>query len=177
MSDTKFKILLVEDDEALRFIVKDNLEQNNYDVKIAEDGEIALDLFNKNSFDVIVLDVMLPKIDGFQVAETIRKTNEQLPIIFLTARVQKEDIIKGFELGAVDYIIKPFNFNELISRVRTHIDLKQKTERLLNINIELEEKVEERTQQLRIANAELKEDDAMTSKDFDPENWEKSDED
>lgn len=85
MNITEFKIMLVEDDETLRFIVRDNLEQNNYNVKVAEDGEIALKKFKENSFDLIILDVMLPKIDGFQVAETIRKTDKQTPNIFVTA--------------------------------------------------------------------------------------------
>ena len=125
MNDTRFKILLVEDDEALRFIVKDNLEQNNYAVEIAEDGEIALDLFSKNSFDVIVLDVMLPKVDGFQVAETIRKTNEQIPIIFLTARSMTEDKITGLTIGGDDYISKPFSMEELLLKIKIFLKRSQ----------------------------------------------------
>lgn len=112
------KILLVEDDDALRFIVKDNLEQYNYTVEVAENGEIALELFNKNSFDLILLDVMLPKIDGFQVAQTIRKTNDQVPIIFLTARSMTEDRITGLTLGGDDYIPKPFSMEELLLKIK-----------------------------------------------------------
>jgi len=118
MNTSEFKILLVEDDEALRFIVKDNLEQYNYAVEVAEDGEIALELFNQNNFDLILLDVMLPKIDGFQVAKTIRKTNEQIPIIFLTARSMTEDRIIGLTLGGDDYIPKPFSMEELLLKIR-----------------------------------------------------------
>ena len=118
MNTNEFKILLVEDDDALRFIVKDNLEQKNYDVKVAEDGKIAIELFAENDFDLILLDVMLPKIDGFEVAKTIRKTNEQVPIIFLTARSMTEDKIKGLTLGGDDYIPKPFSFEELLARIR-----------------------------------------------------------
>lgn len=125
MSETAFKILLVEDDEALRFIVKDNLEQNNYDVKVAEDGEIALQLFNDNEFDLIVLDVMLPKIDGFQVAERIRKTNEQVPIIFLTARSMTEDKILGLTIGGDDYIPKPFSMEELLLKIKIFLKRSQ----------------------------------------------------
>lgn len=118
MNTPEFKILLVEDDEALRFIVKDNLEQNDYTVEIAEDGEIAIELFNKHSFDIILLDVMLPKVDGFQVAKTIRKSNEQIPIIFLTARSMTEDRIAGLTLGADDYIPKPFSMEELLLKIK-----------------------------------------------------------
>lgn len=118
MSNPKFKILLVEDDEALRFIVKDNLEQNDYNVQVAEDGKIAIDIFNANNFDIIILDVMLPKIDGFQVAERIRKTNEQVPIIFLTARSMTEDKIQGLTIGGDDYIPKPFSMEELLLKIK-----------------------------------------------------------
>lgn len=123
--NTTFKILLVEDDEALRFIVKDNLEQNNYDVQVAEDGAIALQLFEQNKFDLIVLDVMLPKIDGFQVAEKIRKTNEQVPIIFLTARSMTEDKIMGLTLGGDDYIPKPFSMEELLLKIKIFLKRSQ----------------------------------------------------
>jgi len=118
MNTNEFKILLVEDDDALRFIVKDNLEQKNYDVKVAEDGKIAIELFAENDFDLILLDVMLPKIDGFEVAKTIRKTNEQVPIIFLTARSMTEDKIKGLTLGGDDYIPKPFSMEELLLKMK-----------------------------------------------------------
>ena len=118
MKDIKYKILLVEDDDALRFIVKDNLEEHNYEVEAAEDGEIALRLFKTSSFDLIVLDVMLPKIDGFQVAEKIRTSDEQVPIIFLTARSMTEDKIKGLTLGGDDYIPKPFSMEELLLKIK-----------------------------------------------------------
>lgn len=121
MNTSEYKILLVEDDEALRFIVKDNLEQYNYAVEVAENGETALELFAKNNFDLILLDVMLPKIDGFQVAKTIRKTNEQIPIIFLTARSMTEDRIIGLTLGGDDYIPKPFSMEELLLKIRIFI--------------------------------------------------------
>ena len=121
MNTSEYKILLVEDDEALRFIVKDNLEQYNYAVEVAENGETALELFAKNNFDLILLDVMLPKIDGFQVAKIIRKTNEQIPIIFLTARSMTEDRIIGLTLGGDDYIPKPFSMEELLLKIRIFI--------------------------------------------------------
>ncbi|MEN8117451.1 MAG: response regulator transcription factor [Bacteroidota bacterium] len=125
MSTTSFNILLVEDDEALRFIVKDNLEQNEYKVSVAEDGEIALELFEKNNFDLIVLDVMLPKKDGFQVAEVIRKTNDHIPIIFLTARSMTEDKITGLTIGGDDYIPKPFSMEELLLKIKIFLKRSQ----------------------------------------------------
>jgi DNA-binding response OmpR family regulator len=112
------RILLVEDDEALRFIVKDNLEQHDFIVDVAEDGAIALELFVKSNFDLILLDVMLPKIDGFQVAQSIRKTDEQVPIIFLTARSMTEDRITGLTMGGDDYIPKPFSMEELLLKIK-----------------------------------------------------------
>jgi DNA-binding response OmpR family regulator len=125
MSSNLFRILLVEDDEALRFIVKDNLTEHGYDVEVAADGEIALELFGQNSFDLIVLDVMLPKIDGFKVAETIRKTNDQVPIIFLTARSMTEDKITGLTIGGDDYIPKPFSMEELLLKIRIFLKRSQ----------------------------------------------------
>jgi DNA-binding response OmpR family regulator len=125
MSDKGFKILLVEDDDALRFIVKDNLEQHHYQVVDAEDGEIALRFFNEIEFDLIILDVMLPKIDGFQVAKTIRNKNEQVPIIFLTARSMTEDKITGLTMGGDDYIPKPFSMEELLLKIKIFLKRSQ----------------------------------------------------
>ncbi len=125
MNSTKFEILLVEDDEALSFIVKDNLEQNNYQVELAENGELALQLFNRNNYDLIILDVMLPKIDGFEVAKAIRKKNEQVPIIFLTARSMTEDKINALTIGADDYIPKPFSMEELLLKIKIFLKRSQ----------------------------------------------------
>lgn len=153
------RVLVVDDIQSNIDFVTDVLELENLDIIGAYSGAQAIELAQNESPDIILLDISMPEMDGYEVCQHL-KDNEKtkhIPIIFLTARVQKEDIIKGFELGAVDYIIKPFNFNELISRVRTHIDLKQKTEKLQTINLELESKVEKRTEQLRIANTELQE--------------------
>lgn len=125
MNTYGFKILLVEDDEALSFIVKDNLEQNSYIVELAQNGEIALELFKSTNFDLIIVDVMLPKIDGFQVAQTIRKKDEQVPIIFLTARSMTEDKITALTLGADDYIPKPFSMEELLLKIKVFLKRSQ----------------------------------------------------
>jgi len=119
--DDSIKLLLVEDDEALRFIVKDNLEQNGYEVDVAEDGERAIDWFEKKAYHLIILDVMLPRIDGFKVAEHIRGTNDQIPIIFLTARSMTEDKIKGLSIGGDDYIPKPFSMEELLLKIKVFL--------------------------------------------------------
>jgi len=118
MNTQTVKILLVEDDQALGFIVKDNLEQNQYAVDVATDGEKALELFKSNYYHLIILDVMLPKIDGFQVAEKIRDSNRDVPIIFLTARSMTEDKIKGLTIGGDDYIPKPFSMEELLLKIK-----------------------------------------------------------
>ena len=118
MNASPINILLVEDDEALSFIVKDNLEQNSYAVDVAENGEKALTFYNENAYDLIILDVMLPKVDGFQVAQHIRKTNHHVPIIFLTARSMTEDKIKGLTIGGDDYIPKPFSMEELLLKIK-----------------------------------------------------------
>ncbi len=112
------KLLLVEDDDALRFIVRDNLEQNDYHVDIAENGQEAIELFENNEYHLIILDVMLPKIDGFKVAEHIRRTNHHIPIIFLTARSMTEDKITGLTIGGDDYIPKPFSMEELLLKIK-----------------------------------------------------------
>lgn len=121
MNETINKILLVEDDSALRFIVSDNLEQHHYSVDVAEDGEKALELFRTNSYALIILDVMLPLMDGFTVAREIRKVNDQIPIIFLTARSMNEDKIAGLTLGGDDYITKPFSMEELLLKIKIFI--------------------------------------------------------
>ena len=113
---TKFKILYAEDDETLAFLTKDNLEQN-YDVTHCENGEIALSTFKKEVFDICVLDIMMPKLDGFELAEGIRKLNTDVPIIFLSAKTLKEDRIKGLRIGADDYLVKPFSIEELILKI------------------------------------------------------------
>jgi len=117
-------ILYVEDDETLSFVTKDNLELNGYKVTHAADGKEALSLFKKDSYDLCLVDVMLPEIDGYQVAQEIRSRHSEIPIIFLTAKSLKEDKIHGLKIGADDYITKPFSIEELILKVK--IFLKRK---------------------------------------------------
>lgn len=112
------KILLAEDDSDFAVILKQYLELHDYEVIWAENGEIALDYFKKQTFDICVFDVMMPKLDGFSLAEKIIKINPETPFIFLTARKLKDDKIIGLKLGADDYIVKPFEADELILRLQ-----------------------------------------------------------
>lgn len=113
----KKHILLAEDDKNLGFVVQDNLITNGFKVSLCENGEEALKVFANEKVDMCVLDVMMPKRDGFEVAETIKSVNPSMPIIFLTAKSMQEDKIQGLTIGADDYITKPFDFEEFILRV------------------------------------------------------------
>lgn len=111
------KMLLCEDDENLGMLLREYLEAKGYATTLCPDGEAGFKEFSKNKFDIAVLDVMMPKKDGFTLAQEIRQSNADLPIIFLTAKTLKEDILEGFKLGADDYITKPFSMEELVFRV------------------------------------------------------------
>jgi DNA-binding response OmpR family regulator len=128
MSESKVNILLVEDDPTLGFVVKDNLEANGYTVHHAPDGETGWQLYMKHNFDICVLDVMLPKRDGIWLAGQIRKKNETVPIILLTAKNMDEDKIAGFRGGADDYVTKPFNMQELLLRIEVFLKRTKKKE-------------------------------------------------
>ena len=117
MVKQKGKILLVEDDKNLGIIIKDFLEMSDYVVILKETGQDGLNEFMKGSYDLVLLDIMLPLVDGFTVAEEIRKHNCEVPLMFMTARSMKEDKLKGFRLGADDYITKPFSTEELKLRI------------------------------------------------------------
>lgn len=114
-------LLLAEDDESLRFVVQDNLEQHGYQVFSAEDGKEALDLFRKGEIDLCIFDVMMPKLDGFSLAQRIREMDPDVPIIFLTAKGLKEDRLQGFKSGGDDYLTKPFSIEELIFRIEVFL--------------------------------------------------------
>ncbi len=111
-------LLFIEDEASLALIVKDSLEARGFEVRHAPDGEAGLRLFREQTPDVVIADVMMPKLDGFSLAEQIRRENATVPIIFLTARSQTADVVRGFELGGNDYLRKPFSMDELIVRVR-----------------------------------------------------------
>lgn len=117
------KVFYLEDELFLARIVKESLESRGFEVVMESDGENALSSFKKSSADICVLDVMLPGKDGFAVANEIRKFNKQIPIIFLTAKTQTEDVVKGFTIGGNDYIRKPFSMEELIVRIQNLLQL------------------------------------------------------
>ncbi|MCY6355922.1 response regulator transcription factor [Clostridium sp. ZS2-4] len=112
------KILVVEDEEAIRSFIKINLIRNKFEVLEADSGEKALDIVKETELDLIILDIMLPGIDGFQVCRRIREINEEIAIVMLTAKTQDMDKIMGFEFGADDYVVKPFNPLELVARIK-----------------------------------------------------------
>lgn len=122
----KIKILYTEDDETLAFLTKDNLEQNNYEVIHCCDGKLGLDTFKADDFEICILDIMMPKMDGFELATEIRKKNTDIPIIFLSAKTLKEDRIKGLRLGADDYLVKPFSIEELLLKIEIFLKRSQK---------------------------------------------------
>lgn len=111
------KVLLCEDDENLGMLLREYLEAKGYETELCPDGEIGFRTFQRDKFDICVLDVMMPKKDGFALANDIRQINIDVPIIFLTARQMKEDILEGFRIGADDYITKPFSMEELVFRM------------------------------------------------------------
>jgi DNA-binding response OmpR family regulator len=117
----KAKILLVEDDTSLGFVIKDNLEINGFEVNLCADGEMAWQAFRQSGFDLCILDVMLPKRDGFTLAQYIRQYDTFVPIIFLTAKSLKEDKITGFKSGGDDFITKPFSIEELLLRIEVFL--------------------------------------------------------
>lgn len=114
----KIKVLLVEDEQTLAMIVKDTLDDEGFDVVLAEDGEKGIKLYFETKPDIIVADVMMPHLDGFEMVSRIRQTDKSIPVIFLTARSAIKDVVEGFEIGANDYLKKPFNIQELIVRIK-----------------------------------------------------------
>jgi two-component system, OmpR family, response regulator VicR len=117
----KARILYVEDDPNLGFATRDNLEAHNYDIVHCTDGQEGWEAFNREHFDICVLDVMLPEVDGFTLAQRIREADRHIPILFLTARSLLDDKLHGLRLGADDYMTKPFSIQELVLRIEVFL--------------------------------------------------------
>ena len=115
--DDKLRILLCEDDENLGMLLREYLQAKGYNADLFPDGEVGFKAFLKSKYDLVVTDVMMPRKDGFTLAQEIRQANAEVPIIFLTAKTLKEDILEGFKIGADDYITKPFSMEELTFRI------------------------------------------------------------
>ncbi len=123
----KSKILYAEDDETIAFLIQDSLE-NYYQINHYPDGKSALNAFNSQNFDICLLDIMMPEINGFDLAKKIREENSEIPIIFISAKALKEDRIKGLKIGADDYLVKPFSIEELILKIEVFLKRSKKTQ-------------------------------------------------
>ncbi|MBI9034580.1 MAG: hybrid sensor histidine kinase/response regulator [Bacteroidales bacterium] len=153
-----YKILIVDDQQKNIQILGSLLRQENYIIGVATNGKQALEiLIESNDYDLILLDVTMPVMNGFEACKAIRdhKSLKEIPIIFLTALADTDNIVSGFEAGGQDYVTKPFNSNELLARVKTHLELKHSKDQLKQVNKWLDEKVAERTEELSIANKKL----------------------
>ena len=129
MEATKPKILLCEDDTNLGMVLKNYLELNDYDVVLERDGRLGLAAFQREKIDICLLDVMMPNMDGFAVAEEIRDINPDVPLFFLSAKTMKEDIIQGYKLVADDYITKPFDSDVLLLKIKAILKRNEETHR------------------------------------------------
>ena len=129
MEATKPKILLCEDDTNLGMVLKNYLELNDYDVVLERDGRLGLAAFQREKIDICLLDVMMPNMDGFAVAEEIRDINPDVPLFFLSAKTMTEDIIQGYKLGADDYITKPFDSDVLLLKIKAILKRNEETHR------------------------------------------------
>ena len=123
----KSKILYAEDDKTIAFLVEDSLE-SYYDISCYSDGESALEAFNSQDFDICLLDIMMPGMNGFEVAQQIRNKNSEIPIIFISAKALKEDRIKGLKIGADDYLVKPFSIEELMLKIEVFLKRTKKSD-------------------------------------------------
>jgi two-component system, sensor histidine kinase and response regulator len=157
MNPEEYKILAVDDNPKNLKVLAALLSNHSYLVDYAFSGIEALKLIENENYDVILLDIMMPEMDGFETCEKIRQIekNKDVPIIFLTAKTETDSITRGFQVGGYDYVTKPFRSDELLARVRTHVELKRHRDKQKEINRWLEEKVEERTQELSQANLQL----------------------
>jgi DNA-binding response OmpR family regulator len=133
----KYKILLCEDDSNLGLVLKNFLELNDYDVTLERDGRLGLGAFQREKFDLCLLDVMMPNVDGFTLAEEIRDIDPDVPLFFLSAKTLKEDILQGYRLGADDYITKPFDSDVLMHKIKAIIKRNEEDHKITD-NIEFE---------------------------------------
>lgn len=135
---SKPKILLCEDDPNLGMVLKNYLELNEYEVVLERDGRLGLAAFQREKFDLCLLDIMMPNVDGFTLAKDIRDINPDIPLFFLSAKTMKEDIIKGYNLGADDYITKPFDSEVLLMRIKAMLKRNEELNKeIANIEFEL----------------------------------------
>jgi len=155
----KHQILIVDDIPDNIKVLQSILSNESYEISYALNGKDAIMLCVAKSFDVILLDIMMPEMDGYEVCQYFKskEKTKDIPVIFLTAKVDEEAIVRGFEVGAQDYVTKPFNSQELVARVNTHLDLQQKNKSLKLMNLELEERVAARTLELQESNRNLEE--------------------
>ena len=159
ISHRKPEVLIVDDIPSNLNFLSEVLHLEGIGVMLATSGMDALEIARYKLPDLILLDIAMPMMDGYEVCARLKEdpSTRDIPVIYLTARTEPEDILKGFETGAVDYILKPFNATELIARVRTHLELRAKTEVLKSINVHLEEEVKQRTAEITEANRNLTE--------------------
>lgn len=157
MSDKAEKILIVDDVSRNIQILGNILSQQNFQIAYAQSGQEAIDICGVQDFDLILLDIMMPGMDGYEVCEKLKSNSvtSEIPIIFLTAKADMDSIIKGFDIGGQDYITKPFNSAELLARVNSHLLIKKQREQLKVMNNHLEDVVRKRTQELETANHKL----------------------
>jgi two-component system, sensor histidine kinase and response regulator len=155
----KFEVLIVDDIPSNLNFLSEVLHEEGISVMLATSGVDALKIASYKLPDLILLDIAMPAMDGYEVCARLKSDpfTRDIPVMYLTARTEPEDILKGFETGAVDYILKPFNATELIARVKTHLELKDKTEKLKHVNIILEEQVKQRTAEITKVNQSLTE--------------------
>jgi DNA-binding response OmpR family regulator len=137
MEDKKNKILLCEDDTNLGMVLKNYLELNDYDVTLERDGRLGLAAFQREKFDICLLDVMMPNMDGFTLAEEIRDVDPDIPLFFLSAKTMKDDIIQGYKLGADDYITKPFDSEVLLLKIKAILKRNEEESRVSD-NVEFD---------------------------------------
>ncbi len=151
------RLLIVDDNPKNIQLLGNILSENNYEVEYALNGKDALNALQSDDFDLILMDIMMPEMDGFEACKRIKQLDNKkdIPLIFLTAINESESISHGFELGGVDYLTKPFNTNELLARINTHISLKKSKDEINNLNQYLEKKVKRRTEKLVVLNEKL----------------------